>query len=73
MSNNSSSSASSGGIGFAGLLTIAFVVLKLCKVIDWNWWWVISPSLIQGIIFISKIQKKYWIGVTIPYLKTITQ
>lgn len=33
------------GIGFPGLLTIAFVVLKLCGVIDWSWWWVFSPVL----------------------------
>lgn len=26
-----------------GLLTIAFVVLKLCHVVDWSWWWVLSP------------------------------
>ena len=26
-----------------GLLGIAFVVLKLCKVIDWSWWWVTLP------------------------------
>ena len=32
-----------GGIGFAGLLTIAFIVLKLCKVIDWSWWLVLLP------------------------------
>lgn len=36
----------SGGIGFLGLLTIAFIVLKLCTVIDWSWWWVLSPTLI---------------------------
>lgn len=36
----------SGGIGFLGLLTIAFIVLKLCAVIDWSWWWVLSPTLI---------------------------
>jgi hypothetical protein len=33
----------SGGIGFVGLLTIAFVVLKLTGVIAWSWWWVLSP------------------------------
>lgn len=27
----------------AGLLTVAFVVLKLCHVIDWSWWWVLAP------------------------------
>lgn len=40
-----SSSASGGGIGFIGLLTIAFIVLKLTHVIDWSWWWVLSPAL----------------------------
>lgn len=42
-----SSSSSSGGIGFAGLLTIAFIVLKLCHVIDWAWIWVLSPLWIS--------------------------
>lgn len=27
----------------AGLLGIAFIILKLCKVIDWSWWWVTVP------------------------------
>ena len=34
---------SSGGISFAGLLFIAFLVLKLTHVIDWSWWWVFAP------------------------------
>ncbi len=38
-----SNSSASGGIGFCGLLTIAFIVLKLTHYIDWSWWWVISP------------------------------
>lgn len=47
------SSSSSSGIGFAGALTIAFIVLKLTNVIDWSWWWVLSPSLISiGIVLI---------------------
>lgn len=33
----------SGGIGFAGLLAIVFIVLKLTKVITWSWWWVTCP------------------------------
>ena len=32
-----------GGIGFFGLLQIAFIVLKLCGVIAWSWWWVLLP------------------------------
>lgn len=39
MSNNKSSS----GIGFFGLLAIAFIILKLCKVIAWKWVWVLAP------------------------------
>lgn len=26
-----------------GLLGVAFVVLKLCGVIHWSWWWVTAP------------------------------
>ena len=43
---------SKGGIGFVGLLQIAFIVLKLCKVINWSWWLVMLPALIEGSIFI---------------------
>jgi len=39
-----SNSSSSGNTGFLlGLLGIAFVVLKLCGVISWSWWWVTAP------------------------------
>lgn len=31
------------GIGTFGLLGIAFIVLRLCNVIDWNWIWVLAP------------------------------
>lgn len=41
--SNESNSARSGGIGFAGLLAIVFIVLKLVGVIAWSWWWVLSP------------------------------
>lgn len=41
-----SNGQSSGGIGFCGLLTIVFITLKLCKVITWSWWLVLSPMLV---------------------------
>jgi hypothetical protein len=44
----SKETSSSSGIGFTGLLTVAFVVLKLAKVIDWSWWWVLSPLWISA-------------------------
>jgi len=31
------------GPSFGGLLTVAFIVLKLCGVIGWSWLWVLSP------------------------------
>lgn len=41
------------GVGFGGLLTIAFIVLKLCGVIDWSWVWVLAPLWISfGLIII---------------------
>lgn len=43
--NNNSTKGSGGGIGFAGLLTVAFIVLKLCHVINWSWFWVLSPMI----------------------------
>ena len=36
----------------ATLLVIAFVVLKLCNVITWNWWWVISPVVFGLILYL---------------------
>lgn len=42
----------SGGIGFLGLLTIVFIVLKLCKVIAWSWWWVLAPIWIPVAVFL---------------------
>jgi hypothetical protein len=56
---------SSSGIGFVGLLTIVFIVLKLTSVIDWSWWWVLAPLwigfalwlLIVGIFLLC-----IWIG-----------
>lgn len=42
----------SSGIGFCGLLTIVFIVLKLLKVINWSWLWVLAPIWIPIIIAI---------------------
>lgn len=63
----SSSSSSSSGIGFAGLLTVVFITLKLLGKIDWSWWWVLSPLwigalvglLILGVVFIIAVRQGY--------------
>jgi|WetSurMetagenome_2_1015567.scaffolds.fasta_scaffold00103_78 hypothetical protein len=45
-----SKSSNNSGIGATGLLGVAFVILKLCHVIDWKWIWVLCP---------------FWLGVVI--------
>ncbi len=44
--------SASGGIGFIGLLVIVFIVLRLCNVIAWSWWWVLAPLWIPVAIAI---------------------
>ena len=41
------------GIGLPMILFIVFLILKLCKVIDWSWWWVTSPLWIMLILIIA--------------------
>ena len=43
---NDNEQTPSSGIG--GMLLVAFIVLKLCDVIDWSWWWVLSPFWIPA-------------------------
>ena len=35
------------GIGFASILQLVFITLKLTGHITWSWAWVLSPTLIQ--------------------------
>ena len=44
-----------GGIGFTGLLQVAFIVLKLIGIINWSWVWVLSPTWIDIILIILAI------------------
>lgn len=53
MTTDQSSSPSSGGIGFVGLLTILFVGLKLTEYIDWEWIWVLSPVWVSAAIVVT--------------------
>lgn len=39
-------------VGLSTLLTIIFIVLKLCGIISWSWWWVLSPLWVGVAIFI---------------------
>lgn len=48
-----SKASSYSGVGFVGLLTLIFITLRLIPdgdghVIDWSWWWVLSPLWITA-------------------------
>ena len=51
----------SGHIGFTNLLLLAFIILKLCGVITWSWWWVMSPLWIPVALFLI-IMLVVWIA-----------
>ncbi len=69
MENNKNSN-NAGGLGLGTILTVVFVILKLCGVINWAWVWVLAPlwiSVALAIIFviiafvIAKIkERKFW-------------
>ena len=46
------SAAASGGVGFTGLLAVAFIVLKLTSVIAWSWWWVLAPLWLPVVLLL---------------------
>lgn len=53
--NNGNNNRASGGIGFIGLLTIVFIVLKLTGVIAWSWVWVLAPLWIDLVLTVIAI------------------
>ena len=51
----SEQSTSSGGVGFGRLLALLFIGLKLGGIINWSWWWVLSPlwiGLLAVVLFV---------------------
>lgn len=47
---NNNSKKKKGSLGIVSILTIIFVILKLCGVIEWSWLWVFSPIWISLLI-----------------------
>ena len=46
------SGSSGGGMGLGSVLLVVFIVLKLTHVIDWSWWWVLSPMWIGALLWV---------------------
>ena len=59
------------GGGFCGMLTIAFIVLKLCGVIDWSWVWVVAPIWIPFTFVISVYTICLIVGVIVYIIKCL--
>lgn len=38
------------GCSIVGVLTVVFIALKLTGVINWSWWWVLSPIWITALL-----------------------
>lgn len=53
--NNERNNTTAGGIGFCGLLAVAFIVLKCTGVINWSWLWVLAPIWIPTAITLAII------------------
>ena len=52
----SNDTGSGNGVGFAGMLTLLFIALKLTHTVAWSWWWVLSPLWIGaalGVVIIA--------------------
>lgn len=43
---------SNKGLSLSSFLTILFIILKLTGVIDWSWFWVLSPAIIPLLLAI---------------------
>lgn len=52
MEDKNTGNSGGNGLSFATVLTIVFIILKLCGVIDWNWVWVLAPMWISFVLWI---------------------
>ena len=55
--------------GLPMILFIVFLILRLCKVIDWSWWWVTSPLWIMALFVIMVMILYVIIGVLMELRK----
>lgn len=63
--NNKSNNGANGGLGFCAVLTLIFITLKLCGVIEWSWLWVLAPLWIETALVLLVVA----VAVTVAILK----
>ena len=61
------------GIGICGCTFIVFLILKLCEVIDWSWWWVTSPPWLPAALFVAVCIVVFIVGICIGIVRYIVK
>lgn len=70
---NDNSVKVSGGISLSGLTFIVFLVLKLCGVIDWSWWWVTAPLWLPFVLVLAIGLVIFFVGFCIGIFRYIVK
>ena len=64
------SSSSSSGVGIGTVCLVVFITLKCSKLVDWSWWWVLSPIWIVAgfyvIVFLLLVLKAWLESMSNP-------
>jgi hypothetical protein len=71
MSNEHKTTVSFGGLGLGTVLTLIFLVLKLCGVIAWEWIYVFLPIIISfglSVLVVVAIIVFYIIAIKLDWL-----
>lgn len=73
MSNKDVTTTSSGGIGICTVLFLIFLVLKLCNVINWSWWWVTAPLWLPFVLVLAISLVIFFVGFCIGIFRYIVK
>jgi len=57
------------GTFLTGLLTIIYMVLKLTGVINWSWWWVLSPLWLPVVLVLFVLLVVFTVVFIVEYNK----
>ena len=60
--NNDKTNVTYHGIGFADVLCLIFITLKLTHVIDWSWWIILAPIWATLLIVIIVLTILFIVG-----------
>lgn len=56
---------------FLCFLTLIFITLKLCHIIDWSWMWVLAPLWIPLSIVLAVAIVIFVVGLIVLIIKTL--